>query len=354
MGDGQERTEAATPRHRLEARKKGTVAQSRDLVNAATIITLLLVLPYAGSLLATGTISAMHDCLGSMPADTNPGHMGAFFVEATRPVLPGLCLIIGSLMVVAVAMNFAQVGFVLSGQALMPNFKKINPLTGFGRLFSRNSLFDTFKALFKMILFGLIAYMSIRGSWNELNSLDQLAPAQALSVIGAVLRTMGIRVALAWGVLAGVDYFFQRQQVDRQLRMTKEEVRREMREMEASPEMKAARNVRRRKLMRQRLKEAVASADVVVTNPTHYAVAIKYEPGKFHAPVVVAKGVDYLAAKIREEAAEAEVPIIPNPPLARALYRKCEVGDFIPRDLFQAVAEVLAHVYRILNKMPRY
>jgi flagellar biosynthetic protein FlhB len=194
--------------------------------------------------------------------------------------------------------------------------------------------------------------MTVHSNWDDLTNLSAIPPVEAVGVVGVVVRLMGIRVAIAWALLAGIDYFFQRQQVERQLRMSKEEVKREMREMETSPEVRAVRNARRRRLMR-RLREAVRSADVVVTNPTHFAVALKYQPGKDHAPMVVAKGVDFLAARIREEAIEAEIPLVPNPPLARALYKQCEIGDYVPRDLFQAVAEVLAYVYRTLKKIPR-
>ncbi len=352
MGDGQERTEQATAKHRLEARRRGTVTKSADLTHAAVVIALLLVLPFGVSTIGQGALQAMRFGTSTLPTDVSAGRMAAFFGNSLRPVLPGLCAIVFTAMAVGVAVNFAQVGFVLSGQALIPNFNKLNPLTGMSRLLSRTSVFEAAKAMGKTILFGGIAYLCIRGSWQELTHLNALPPIDALSVVGGVVRVMGIRIALAWAFLAGLDYFFQRQQVERQLRMTKEEVKREMREMETSPEVKAARNIRRRRLMR-RLREAVRSADVVVTNPTHFAVALKYQPGKDHAPMVVAKGVDYLAARIREEAAEAEIPLVPNPPLARALYKQCEIGDFVPRELFQAVAEVLAYVYRTLKKVPR-
>jgi flagellar biosynthesis protein FlhB len=352
MAEGQEKTEQATAKHRMEARRQGTVAKSTELTHAAVIVALLMVMPFGMSTMAQGAIQAMRFSTSSIPTDLGAMHMLGFAANAFQPILPGLAVIIGTAMTVGVAANFAQVGFVLSGRALTPNFTRLNPLNGLKRFASRVSAFEAAKALGKTLLFSTIAYLTIRANWEELTHLNQIPTAMAAGVAAGVVRTMAIRIVMTWGAMAGLDYFFQRQQINTQLMMTKEEVKREMREMETTPEVRAARNARRRRLMR-RLKEAVRSANVIVTNPTHYAVALKYEPGKDHAPQVVAKGVDFLAARIREVAMDAEIPLVENPPLARALYKQCEIGDFVPRDLFQAVAEVLAHVYRTLKKLPK-
>jgi flagellar biosynthetic protein FlhB len=353
VGDGEERTETATLKHKQEARKQGTVAKSTDLVHASGILALLLILPLAISSLSTGIIDVLRSSIGNIPTQLSFGQAVNYSANVFHPILPGLAMIVFSTMLVGVATNFAQVGFVLSPSALMPNFPKLNPLTGIKRIFSRNSVFDTAKGMGKALLFSLIAFGCIRSSWTQLNSLNHVPLVDAVSLVGSVIRSLGMRVGFAWAALAGLDYYFQRTQIDRQLRMTKNEVKREMREMEMAPEIKMARNIRARRLMRKRLRDAVRTADVVVTNPTHFAVALKYEMGKSYAPIVVAKGVDYLAAKIREVALEAEIPLVPNPPLARALYKQCEIGDYVPRELFQAVAEVLAYVYRTLKRIPR-
>jgi flagellar biosynthetic protein FlhB len=239
----------------------------------------------------------------------------------------------------------------LSGEALNPSLSRVNPLSGMKRLFSRRAVFEGFKAAFKAGLFTLVAWSAIQSHWNELLSLSALPPAASISVVGALLKTLALRIAILWLFLAAIDYFFQRKQVNKELMMSKEDLRQEMKETETSPELKAAIAARRRKLSKSRMMQAVREADVVITNPTHYAVAVKYEPGKDHAPHVVAKGADLLAARIRELASEHRVPIVPNPPLARTLYRKCEIGDAIPRELFQPVAEVLAYVYRTIKKV---
>ena len=189
--------------------------------------------------------------------------------------------------------------------------------------------------------------------WGAISNIWGLTPIGSLSVIGGIIRTILFRVAFLWLVLAVADFVFQKKQVNDQLKMTKQEVRQEMKDAEASPELKGARMRQARKFSRMRMAQAVKAADVIITNPTHFAVALSYNQGKSHAPVVVAKGVDHLALKIREIAKEAKVPIVENRPLARALHKQCEVGDFVPRELFQSVAEVLAYVYRMTKKVKK-
>jgi flagellar biosynthesis protein FlhB len=262
------------------------------------------------------------------------------------PALVAIGPFILALMVVGLATNFAQVGFVLSGEAMRPSFEKINPLAGFKRLFSVRSTFEGLKAMFKLFLFSWIAYIVIKNEWPNLVGLVYLTPGQAAVKIGAVIHTILVRFAVVWLALAIIDYIFQRKQIDKQLRMTKDELKKEMKEQEGSPEIKAALFQKRRKLLKGGLAKRLMEADVIVTNPTHYAVALKYKRNEMHAPMVVAKGQDYLALKIREIGNDMKIPIMEDPPLARALYKHCEVGDFIPRDLFGAVAELLAYVYK--------
>ncbi|HRF59335.1 MAG TPA: flagellar biosynthesis protein FlhB [Fimbriimonadaceae bacterium] len=349
--DGQERTEDATPRRRADARKKGTVAKSVDLTGALVLGALVLVLPWALTHLGTQTMGAIRLALASPPADLGSASMGQYTWRLLSPALLALAAIAGTCLVVGTAANFMQVGFVMSGESMNPTFDKINPLQGFKRLFSARSFVEGLKTIIKSLLFGYIAYDAIASHWGDLMGLAWLTPAASIGVVGGLLHTIAIRIAIAWLVLAGLDYFFQRKQVDKQLKMTKDELRREMKEQEGSPEIKMAMAQRRRKLTKGRLRDRIRDADVVITNPEHYAVAIKYDRSEMHAPMVVAKGVDYLAQKIREEARAQRVAIVPNPPLARALYKRCEVGDFVPRELFQAVAEVLAYVYRTLKGM---
>lgn len=350
---GQERTEEATPRRRTEARKKGTVARSVDLTNALVVTALALVLPSTLVAFGQGLMGGMRQGLLSLPTDLSTGSMSRYTWGLLQPAVVSVLPLILTALAVGLAANFAQVGFVMSGQALTPSLQKINPLEGMKRLFSSRAAVDALKAALKALLFAYIAYSAVSSNWNQLIGLAWMKPAAAMSAVGSVLETILIRVAITWLILAALDYLFQRKQTNKQLMMTKDELKREFKEQEGSPELKMAQAQRRRKLSKGRMMDRVKTADAVITNPTHFAVAISYDRSKDAAPIVVAKGQDYIALKIREVATKHRVPIVPNPPLARALYKQCEVGDFIPRQMFQAVAEVLAYVYRTIKGIRR-
>jgi flagellar biosynthetic protein FlhB len=346
----QERTEQATPRRRTEARRKGTVARSADLTSAVVIAALLFVLPYAAVSIGKAMMLGLQRGLGGIPRDVEPQTIAAYFWSVLQPAALSMAPVILVAMFVGLGVNYAQVGFVVSSETLSPSLAKINPANGFKRLFSRVAAFEGLKTLVKSALFGYLAFSVVSANWDQLLNLSGMSATGSLAFVGGILQTILIRVAIAWLILAAVDYFFQRRQVEKQLMMTREELKHELKDMEQSPELRTVMAQRRRRLIKGRLASAIKGADVVVTNPQHYAVAIEYDPKKMHAPQVVAKGADYLALKIRELAADNKVPLVPNPPLARQLYKKCEVGDFVPRDLFQAVAEVLAFVYATLKR----
>jgi flagellar biosynthetic protein FlhB len=350
-GDGQERTEDASPRRKQQARKDGQVAKSQDLVGATVTIVLVAALPGLVGTLGRGFLETVRGSFSSLPTDVAPSSLGRAFANATLPAAPGLLYLLLIPVGVGVVATVAQTGFLVSAKAIVPSFQKIDPMSGFKRMLSKRSLAEGIKAFLKFLLFGYLAYSAIASNWGMFGNLGKVPPVAALSLIGEAMRGIALKVAMVWAVLAAADYFFQRKQMDKQIRMTKDEVKQEYKEQEGSPEIKAARFQRRRRMMKQRTRDAVRSADVIVTNPTHFAVAIKYDPEKNAAPVVVAKGADHLAAKIREFAKEDRIPIVPNPRLARALYRQCEVGDTIPRELFAAVAEVLAYVYKVIKRV---
>jgi len=246
--------------------------------------------------------------------------------------------------VFGVSVNLLQVGFVVSAEPLNPQWSRIDPVQGFKRIFSARAAVEGLKALLKTCLIGYVAYTAVRDHTDVLQGIGGLPPLVAAGVVGGLVSSLMLRVGVLWLILAVLDYWFQRKQTDIQLRMTKDEVKRELRETEQSPELKMALARRRARLARQRMMQAVKTADAVVTNPTHYAVALKYEADRMSAPQVVAKGLDLLALRIRDEARKWGVPIVRNAPLAQSLYKLCEVGDTIPQSLFQAVAEVIAYV----------
>ncbi len=347
--DAQERTEDATPKRKQEARRKGTVTKSVDLTSAIVLFALALVLPSAASRFGTGLMDSVRLGLGTVPKELSTASCSRFALAVLQPALGGLVPVVATAFAVGLLANFAQVGFVFSLESLSPTLEKLNPLTGFKRLVSARAGVEGIKASVKAVLFGYIAFSAIAGNWERLIGLSWMTPLAAVAQVGMMIHGIFLRVAVAWLCIAALDYFFQRKQTDKQLRMTREELKREFKEQETAPEIKAVQSQRRKKLAKGRMMDRVKTADVVITNPTHFAVAVKYERNKTMAPVVVAKGQDYLALKIREVAIANRIPIVPNPPLARSLYKQCEIGDFIPRDMFQAVAEVLAYVYKTVR-----
>ena len=348
--DGAEKTEKPTEKRMREARKRGQIAKSQDLVGAASVLILVALLP---KIIGEGGQALMHGLRASMRTaslSATDGELLRSGAAIAGPVALPFALLAGTALFVGVAANMAQVGLNFSAEGMIPKFERINPLQGVKRIIGKQGLFECGKSLFKAVIFSFLAYSVVKAHWPELLMLGALPLTQALSVIGGVIHSLLIRIGGAWLVLAAVDYGFQRKQMMSQLMMTKDEVRQEMKDAEASPELKQHRAQMRRKMSKRRMAAAVKSADVIVTNPTHFSVAIKYDPAKSHAPVVVAKGVDHLAFRIREIAAEHKIPVVPNPPLARALYKQCEIDDFVPRELFGPVAEVLAYVYRTIKR----
>jgi flagellar biosynthesis protein FlhB len=353
MGDGEERTEQPTERRKREARRKGTVTKSNDVIGALAFMAILMTLPNVIHNGFLGLLSGLRNAFRQISVEPSLANAGKVTAAIALPILPSLALLIGVAMTVGLASNFAQVGFHASPEAMKPSFNKLNPMNGFKRMFGKPALFDAFKGIVKLGLFSYMVYTSIRDHWTEIGNIWQLTPLGSLSLIGQVAKSILTRVGMVWMVLAVADYMFQKKQTDKQLKMTKQEVRQEMKDAETSPELKGHRMRQARKFSKMRTAQAVREADVIITNPTHFAIAIQYNASESHAPVVVAKGVDALALRIREIAKEASVPIVENKPLARALYKQCEVGDFVPRDLFQGVAEVLAYVYKTVKRVRR-
>ena len=348
-----EKTEQATHRRKTDARKKGTVAKSPDLTGALGLLTVSLISPTVFGGLASNMLGGMAAGVSRIPSSVTFGDLMRYGMAILTPSLMAVGPLFAALMVVGLASNFAQVGFVMSAEGLNPTMDKLNPLPGIKRLFSIKSSFEGFKAVAKMLVFGLIAFNSLKAEWSQLVGLSWLTPAQAATFVGGLTHTILQRIAIVWLIIAVADYIFQKRQIDKQLMMTKDELRREMKEQEGSPEVKQAQYQKRRKLAKGGLGTKLKQADVIVTNPTHFAVAIKYDRSTMYAPMVIAKGQDYLAQRIKQMAKEMNVPTVENKPLARALYKQCEAGDYVPRDLFAPVAEVLAYVYQTMKRVKR-
>jgi flagellar biosynthetic protein FlhB len=254
-------------------------------------------------------------------------------------------------MFAGVVSNLIQTrGLKISGHPLIPKFNKLNPIKGFSRIFSKNSVMELFKSLFKISVVTLISYFTIQGRWDEIPLLMGFAVGKTLEFMGSVAIEIMFKVLLFMIFLALVDYAFQRFTYLENLKMTKEEVKDERKETEGNPQIKQRIRTVQAEMAKRRMMSSVPEADVVVTNPTHLAIAIKYDREKYSAPTVVAKGAGPIAQKIRDVARDNQVPIVENKPLARVLHKSVEIGQQIPDSLYKAVAEILAYVYRLKGK----
>jgi len=348
----EDRTEPATPRRREEARERGQVARSADLSSAVVLLAAVLALRFAGRPLMESlfaSTSAVLDGLAGVDGDS--AALLARFGGAFTAVLLGFLPFAGIVLVAALAANLLQVGFLFTADPLTPDLDRLNPVSGLGRLFSLRGLVRLLGGLLKLSVVGMVVFWTI---WAERLSLVELSGRGFEQIPGIsvdLMHTLSLRAALSLLLLAAAEYGFQRWQFERDLRMSKRELREELRRYEGDPRMRERRRVIQRQLALQRMVLAVPQATVVITNPTHLAVAVRFEK-PMDAPVVVAKVAEQMARRIRESAMEHGVPIVERKDLARALYQGVDVGQAIPSALYQAVAEILAYVYRLKGFVP--
>ncbi|MBI5117002.1 flagellar biosynthesis protein FlhB [Candidatus Poribacteria bacterium] len=345
---GGEKTEPATPRRREEVRKKGQVARSVDLTSSIMLLASMLALYFLTPTLMRELMDVTRSYLANaattrVDVDSAPVLLIGMALQVSGFFVPFMLIILSA----ALVANMAQVGFSLSGYPLVPRIEKISPGAGFRRLFSARSFAELVKSIFKIAIVGLIAYFTIRREFDRLMGLMNVDVWGAWVFFGRLSFTLGMRVAIAFLVLGLADYGFQRYQFEQDIRMTKEEVRQEIKDFEGDPQIRARIRRVRRQMAISRMMAEVPRAHVVVTNPTSLAVALKYEMREMPAPVVVAKGARLMAERIREVAASNGVPIVENVPLAQMLFKSVEIGSPIPERLYRAVAEVLAYVYQI-------
>lgn len=347
-----ERTEPASARRLDQAREKGDVARSRELATFAVLLASTGVIAFLGMFMFRGLGNVMRGALTFDQADlASPVMMGRNLMDAGMEGLLLLLPMAGAVVVAAIASNMLVSGWVFSTKALEPNFAKLNPMSGLARMFSRHSLVELVKALLKG---GLIAGVAGWMIWRQRDAILSLAaePLESAMVhFGQITLLTFLAAAAAFALIVVMDVPFQLWEYQHKMRMTKEEVRQEQKEMEGDPQIKARIRSLQREAARRRMMQEVPKADVVVTNPLHFAVALKYDEKRMAAPLVLAKGSQLVAERIKELAREHKVPVVEAPPLARALHRHVEVGDTIPGALFTAVAQVLAYVYQLNQSM---
>ncbi len=348
-GADQDRTEDPTPRRRQEAREEGNVARSGDLTATALLVGLLLLLWPLGPRMLESWRQATLMLFGRDElARHDPGQLVQTLKDLGFRLAAPLALFAAGVVGIAVVVNLAQVGFLYAPKKLSPKADALDPIKGFGRIFgSARSYVGLLMNLGKMGLAAAVAWYAIEAELPRIVGLAALELGPGAAAGARIVFGIAIKVALVLLVLAIIDYGYQRYSHEQQLKMTKQQVKEEMRNMEGDPHVKARRRQIAVQRAMQRIKSDVPGADVVVTNPTHYAVAIKYDESTMRAPRVVAKGADLLAGRIRELALANGVPIVERPPLARALFQTVEVGKEIPEDFYAAVAELLAYVYQL-------
>ncbi|HZW20275.1 flagellar biosynthesis protein FlhB [Noviherbaspirillum sp.] len=343
-----EKTEPASPRRLEQAREEGDVPRSRELATCTVLLAAGLGLWFTGEALVR-RLNAM--LAAGLTLEREQVYDFNLLLTRIIPglvdVLIGLAPLAGILMLVAVASPMLIGGWLFSTKALTPNFGRLNPLSGIGNMFSTRSLVELVKAIGKTLLIGAIAWTVVSGQTEEMLALSAEPLHTGWSHLGKMLLVGFISIVCGLVVIALIDAPYQMWHYANKLKMTREELRQEAKESDGDPMVKARMRQMQREMAKRRMMSEVPTADVVVTNPTHYAVALKYTEGKMRAPVVVAKGADEVAAKIREIAIEHKVAMLEAPPLARALYRHTELGDEIPAKLYTAVAEVLAYVFQL-------
>ena len=344
----EDKTEKATPKKREEARKKGEVAKSRELPSVAVLLASLITLTIFGSFMYTHIQTVMRESF-SLPIlkEVNIPEFMVFAEKMITLFILTLSPILAAIFITAVLSNIMQVGFMLTGESIRPKLSRLNPIKGFGRLFSKQSFMELFKSLLKLAIVSIVAYLTVRA---EMKNVYLLGDMEFNSIVAYILLTIFkifIRCALAMIFLVAIDYAFQKWDFEKRLKMSKKEVKDEFKRTEGDPLIKSRIRSIQMQMARKRMMQDVPKADVVITNPTSLALALKYDSSVMGAPKLLAKGAGEIAKRIRELAEKHDIPVVENKDLAQSIYSLVEIGQEIPPALYEAVAEVLAYIYKL-------
>lgn len=354
-GQDGEKTEEPTAKKLEDARKKGQVMRSTEVVTAATLLAFFLMLKVCVGFIGNRFIGSFHKILGSIGDYTSE----PFNVNMARTIIrsslwdivvAAFPIMIVGFIVTIVSILF-QVKWKVTTEPLMPKFDKFNPISGMKRLFSKDKIMDLLKSTAKVIILAYVVYSYLKDQWPLIFKMYSYTLPQAIAVIGDTVISVGIRISVFFAVIAVFDLFYQKWKFHQDMMMSKQEVKDEYKNSEGDPKVKSQQRQRMQQASQRRMMQDLPNADVVITNPTHLAVAIRYDKEAHEAPVVVAKGADYLAQKIKDVARANAVEIVENKPLARMLYHNVEIGAEIPPELYQMVAEVLAYVYSLQGRV---
>lgn len=357
-GPGGEKTEPATSKKLNDIRKEGQVAKSKELITAVSLMSLFIILKIYLSKLGTGLIDVytqvynsiskvVDDSYNGLPIRTAGSVMQQVIIDMIKLVIPILLVAI----VIAILGNTLQQKWMVTAKPLQPKFSKISPISGFKRMFSVRQLVELIKSIAMISIIMIVVYNTVKSKMNILLTFYDVGLNTALSTIGSIIIDLGIKISAVFLIVGFADLFYQRIKFKNDNMMTKQEIKDEFKNTEGDPQVKGQIKRRMQEVSRRRMMQQLPEADVVITNPTHFAVALKYEPDAGKAPVVIAKGADYLAFQIKDKAKEYNIAIVENKPLARILYHNIDIGMEIPPELYQAVAEILAVVMRTNNRL---
>ena len=356
--NGAEKTEQPTAKKLDDARKEGQVAKSQEVATAFSLLALFIILRLVYGFMGEIFSNTFQYVYNSIPtvARTYDGYLPIAYISSlvihamlTLLLLCAPFFIVGFF--VALICDFVQVGFKPTTKPLQPKFSKLDPISGMKKIFSTRKVFELVKSILKLGIMAIVIISFFSGRKESLFLLYDIPLKQAIGLMGNLIIDLGLRIAAAYMIIAFADLIYQRRKFNKDMMMTKQEVKDEFKNSEGNPEIKGAQKRRMMQASQRRMMQNLPKADVVITNPTHYAVAIKYDANEADAPMVVAKGADYLAQRIKDIARENDVEIVENKPLARMLYANVEVGELVPPELYKAVAEVLAYVYHLKGKV---
>lgn len=344
-----EKTEEPTAKKRADARKKGQVARSQELNTAFVLLAGFLMLRILWEYIYVNIAEYTIYLYSHISQSTSTEEITELFIGIMLLLAKTVMPVMFFILTVGLAINIYQVGMVLSTERLEPKLSNLNPINGFGRIFSKRSIVELFKSLFKIIVIGYFLYLYLKDQIPLVPQFIFFDLPHSLATVADVIFTMAFQVVGVIMIMAAADYAYQKWQTTQDLKMTKQEVKDEFKQMEGDPQIKSRIKQKQRQMAMQRMMREVPKADVIITNPTHLAVALSYKKGMI-APLVLAKGQDLVAEKIKEVARENHIMIVENKPVARALFDAVEVGGIVPAELYQAVAEILAYVYRIKHR----
>ncbi|AYC29256.1 flagellar biosynthesis protein FlhB [Paenisporosarcina cavernae] len=348
-----EKTEKATPKKRQDSRKKGQVLKSQDVTSALVLFSVFLFLWFGAGFMREPIFAFFYQTfqqyilMEDLSVETVMLIYSDLLKEMAIVVLPIMAIAV----IAGIAGNFFQFGLLFTAEPLKLDLKKLDPIKGFKRIFSLRAIVELLKSVLKISLIGTVTFIILWMNIDQVLALSFKSPWDTLSTVALLTVYMGLGASIVLLGISILDYFYQKYDYEKNLKMSKQDIKDEHKNTEGDPMIKSRIKQRQREMAMRRMMQEVPKADVVITNPTHYAIALKYEDGKMDAPVVIAKGADFVAQKIKLIAKENDVVMVENRDLARGMYDQVEIGDRIPEEFFRAVAEVLAYVYRIKQKI---